>query len=38
MVKNILEALKKHAEKNKGALPEQIIIYRDGIGGPGLAE
>ena len=38
MAKNIQEALKKHQEMNKGALPEQIIVYRDGIGGPTFAE
>jgi hypothetical protein len=34
MVSNIIEALKKHEIKNKGLLPEQIVIYRDGLGGP----
>ena len=38
MANNIQEALKKYQKKNNGALPEQIIIYRDGIGGPSLAE
>ena len=38
MANNIQEALKKYQEKNKGALPVQIIIYKDGIGGPALAK
>ena len=35
---DVLEALKKHESKNKGLLPEQIVIYRDGIGGPTFQE
>ena len=38
MASNIYEALQKYQKKNKKALPEQIIIYRDGIGGPILEE
>lgn len=38
MVTNVQEALKKHKEKNNGLLPEQIILYRDGIGGPTFQE
>ena len=34
MCTNIVDALKKHQSKNKGALPKQVIVYRDGIGGP----
>ena len=38
MTENILNALKKYQTKNKGALPDQIIVYRDGIGGPTFRE
>ena len=38
MVENVNGALKKYESKNQGALPDQIIIYRDGIGGPTLME
>lgn len=34
----IKEALANFSKKNKGALPEKIIIYRDGIGGPTMAQ
>jgi hypothetical protein len=34
MTVNIVNALKKYGSKNKGALPDQIIVYRDGTGGP----
>jgi hypothetical protein len=34
----ILEALDFYQKENKGILPEQVIIYRDGIGGPTLQE
>lgn len=30
----MVEALKNYQEFNKGALPDQIIVYRDGVGGP----
>lgn len=30
----MLQAIKNYQEYNKGNLPEQIIIYRDGVGGP----
>ena len=38
MVDNIVNALKKYESYNKGALPEQIIVYRDGTGGPTFRE
>jgi len=31
-------ALDNYHKKNQGALPEQIIIYRDGVGGPTFQE
>lgn len=34
--KFIRDALGNYQNANKGPLPEQIIIYRDGIGGPTL--
>nr|AEX87970.1 Otiwi8 [Sterkiella histriomuscorum] len=34
----IREALQNYQAKNKGPLPDQIVIYRDGIGGPTLQE
>ena len=30
------DALKNYQDNNKGNLPEQIIFYRDGCGGPTL--
>jgi hypothetical protein len=30
----MIEALKNYQEFNRGALPDQIMIYRDGVGGP----
>ena len=38
MVENVNGALKKYESKNQGALPDQIIIYRDGIGGSSMME
>ena len=38
MTVNIVNALKKYGSKNKGALPDQIIVYRDGTGGPTFRE
>ena len=32
------EALKNYQTSNKGNLPEQIIFYRDGCGGPTLLQ
>ena len=32
------QALKNYQEYNKGALPDQIMIYRDGVGGPTMEE
>jgi predicted Zn-dependent protease with MMP-like domain len=29
-----VKALGVYREKNNGRLPEQILIYRDGVGGP----
>ena len=37
MVKFLDEALKVYQNNNK-VLPEQIVIYRDGIGGPLLMQ
>lgn len=34
----ILEALKSYGQRNKGRFPNQIIIYRDGVGGPTMEE
>jgi Piwi domain len=38
MTVNIVNALKKYGGKNKGSLPDQIIVYRDGTGGPTFRE
>jgi predicted Zn-dependent protease with MMP-like domain len=32
----VAEALLNYSKANNGPLPEQIVIYRDGIGGPTL--
>jgi hypothetical protein len=32
------KALQAFKESNKGNLPEQIFMYRDGLGGPTLYE
>lgn len=32
------EALKNYQDENSGLLPDQIIVYRDVIGGPTLRE
>ena len=34
----VIVALKNYLEHNKGSLPERIVVYRDGVGGPTLAE
>ena len=34
----MLEAIDTFTKKNKGSMPEQIIIFRDGIGGPTMAQ
>nr|AEX87963.1 Otiwi13 [Sterkiella histriomuscorum] len=36
--KFIQKSLVSYLEKNKGSLPDQIIIYRDGLGGSSLQE
>jgi hypothetical protein len=36
LIKFFAEALKNYQECNKGVLPEKIVMYRDGIGGPTL--
>jgi len=34
----IKEALQEYKKANKGALPEKIVIYRDGFGTPSMFE
>lgn len=34
----ILEALKNYGEKNGGQVPRQLVIWRDGVGGPTFQE
>ena len=36
--KFMLEAIDNFTKRNKGTRPEQIIIYRDGIGGPTMTQ
>jgi len=34
----ILDALENFRITNKGQVPQQIVIYRDGVGGPSMQE
>lgn len=38
MIQLVKEALQRYNKLNQGALPEQVVIYRDGIGGPTLQQ
>jgi len=34
LAKFIEEALENYSNQNKGQKPDQLVIYRDGVGGP----
>ena len=38
MFESVKTAMEQYAQKNKGSMPTQIIIYRDGVGGPSFFE
>ncbi len=34
----LVRALENYQQNNNGTLPEKVVIYRDGVGGPTLTE
>jgi len=38
ILKGFIDDAMKTYSKNNGTLPEQIVIYRDGMGGPSLTK